>query len=237
VDWLTAVPPLIIAHRGASEDAPENTLAAFALAAEQGADGVELDVRLSGDGWPVVCHDADVSRTTDGRGRVADLTVDALRALNAGAGQQIPTLDEVFEAFGPRLRYNVELKDAGLGDNGLEAAVADRIEAHHLGSQTLVSAFNPLAVRRARRHLSRATPLGFLHQTTLGRYGALLAGATAVHPHHSLVDAAYMRWAAARGYRVHVWTVDDPAEARRLLHLGVHAVITNRPATLRAALY
>jgi glycerophosphoryl diester phosphodiesterase len=198
---------------------------------------VELDVRLSGDGWPIVCHDADVARTTDGRGRVADLTVDALRALNAGAGQQIPTLDEVFEAFGPRLRYNVELKDAGLGNNGLEAAVADRIEAHHLGSQTLVSAFNPLAVRRARRHLSRATPLGFLHQTTLGRYGALLAGATAVHPHHSLVDAAYMRWAAARDYRVHVWTVDDPAEARRLLHLGVHAVITNRPATLRAALY
>lgn len=236
MDWTTAVSPLIIAHRGASAEAPENTLAAFALAAEQGADGVELDVRLSGDGWPVVCHDADVSRTTNGRGAVAELTVEELRRLDAGQGQQIPTLDEVFETFGPRLRYNVELKGAGLWEKGLEAAVADRIEAHHLTNQCLVSSFNPLALRRARRHLSRTTLLGFLHQTRLGRYGTLISGGTAVHPHHSLIDAAYMGWATARGYRVHAWTVDDPAEARRLVQLGVHGLITNRPATLRAAL-
>ncbi|MCI0577989.1 MAG: glycerophosphodiester phosphodiesterase, partial [Chloroflexi bacterium] len=109
-DWFTGRSPLIIAHRGASANAPENSFSAFALAAEERADGIELDVRLSADNWPVVLHDATLERTTDGRGPVSRQTVAQLQELNAGDDRPVPTLDELFEMFGPSLLYNVELK-------------------------------------------------------------------------------------------------------------------------------
>lgn len=233
---MSAERPLVIAHRGASADAPENTLAAFALAMEQGADGIELDVQLSADGWPVVMHDFTVDRTTNGQGRVSDLSVDALQALDAGDGQGVPTLDDVFEMLGPGILYNIEIKDFSLWERGTEAAVADRVQAYHLENQVLVSSFNPLAVRRSRRHFTRSTPIGLIRSTGWLKYGYLLASGEADHPHYSLVDAAYMAWARRRGYRVHVWTVDEPSEARRLAALGVHAIITNKPALIRACL-
>ncbi|HEX6386159.1 MAG TPA: glycerophosphodiester phosphodiesterase family protein [Anaerolineae bacterium] len=236
MDWLSAPTPLILAHRGASADAPENTLTAFALAREQGADGVELDVHLSADGWPVVIHDERVERTTSGTGRVSRLTVAELQALDAGAGQAIPTLDEVFEMLGPGFLYNVEIKAEGWRSKGIEAAVADRIEAYHLENQTVVSSFSPLVVRRARRHLTRTTLVALIHDRPLSRFHTWLARAEADHPHYSLVDTAYMERVRKQGYRVHVWTVDDPAEARRLAGLGVHAIVTNKPEFIRESL-
>lgn len=236
MDWLSATRPLVLGHRGASADAPENTLAAFALAREQGADGVELDVHLSADGWPVVIHDDQVERTTNGKGRVSGLTVAELQTLDAGAGQSVPTLDEVFEMLGPGFLYNVEIKTSGWRDTGIEAAVADRIEAYHLANQAVVSSFSALVVRRARRHLSQTTPVALIRDRPLSKYGHWLARAEADHPHYSLVDEAYMAWARQRGYRVHVWTVDDVAEAHRLARLGVHAIITNQPKLIRESL-
>jgi glycerophosphoryl diester phosphodiesterase len=235
-NWLTADHPLIIGHRGASADAPENTLAAFALAIEQGADGIELDVQLSADGWPVIIHDDSVDRTSNGSGRVAEMTVAQLRALDLGLEQTVPTLDELFEAFGPTLLYNVELKGSGLLDRGLEAAVADRIEAHQLESQVLVSSFDSFSARRARRHLSRTTPVGLIRESRVMQVAHRLVAAEADHPDYRLVDEAYMGWAREHGLRVNVWTVDDPAEARRLVNLGVHGIITNKPALIRTQL-
>ncbi|HET7089154.1 MAG TPA: glycerophosphodiester phosphodiesterase family protein, partial [Anaerolineae bacterium] len=102
--------PLNLAHRGASAYAPENTLAAFRLAAEMGADGLEIDAKLSRDGAIVILHDATVDRTTSGSGRVSDLTLSQLKSLDAGskfrsrfAGEHVPTLDEVIDAVGDRL--------------------------------------------------------------------------------------------------------------------------------------
>ena len=114
---LTSLPqPLIFAHRGASAHAPENTLAAFELALAQGADGIELDVKLSADGHAVVIHDAAVDRTTGAHGMVKDLSLAELRALGAGSffsekfsAEKIPMLEEVFEAVGKRTFINVEL--------------------------------------------------------------------------------------------------------------------------------
>lgn len=229
MDWLSSDIPLIIGHRGASAAAPENTLAAFGLAAEQGAQGVEMDVRLTADGNVVVIHDKTVARTTGGAGMVTDLTTAELQALDAGLGQPVPTLDDVFQAFGPALLYNVELKDFGLRSRGLEIAVADRIAAYHLENQVVVSSFNPLTIRRARRHLSRTTMTAVIWDRAPRWLWHLLSETEADHPHYSLVDEAYMAWAREQKYRVHVWTVDDPAEARRLAHLGVHAIITNKP--------
>jgi glycerophosphoryl diester phosphodiesterase len=236
MDWYKAQTPLIIGHRGASAAMPENTLAAFALAAEQGADGVELDVRLAADGKVVVIHDDTVDRTTNGQGRVRDLTAAALQALDAGEGQTIPTLDDVFLAFGPSLLYNVELKDFGLGDGGLAVAVADRIAAYHLENQVVVSSFNPLAVRRARRQLPRTTMVGMLWERGPRWLRHLGIRAEADHPHFSLVDDQYLAWVRARQLRIHVWTVDDPGAARRLASLGIHAIITNTPQEIREAL-
>lgn len=234
--WLSLDTPLIIGHRGASAGAPENTLAAFGLAAEEGAHGVELDVRLSADGNVVVIHDATVDRTTDSVGAVSHLTTEQLRSLDAGMGQPVPTLDDVFQTFGPALLYNVELKGVGLRDRGLVAAVADRVAAYHLENQVVVSSFNPLALWRARRSLSRSTMIGRLWYRGPRRLVHALAQTEADHPHHTLVDEAYATWARERGYRVHVWTVDDPAEARRVASLGVHAIITNYPRRIREAL-
>ncbi len=236
LDWSSAQRPLIIGHRGASADAPENTLAAFALAQEQGADGIEFDVQLSADGWPVIIHDSNLARTTNGQGQVQQLTLAQLQELDAGAGQTIPTLDEVFETLGPNFLYNVELKTAVLRDNGLAAAVADRIQAHHVERQTVVSSFNPLAVRWARRHLTQSTWVAHLQYKAALKYKYLLAPSQAIHPYRRLVDAGYMAWAKKMGWRVHVWTVDDPAEAQQLASLGVHAIITNQPKLIRDAL-
>ncbi len=234
--WLTATHPLILGHRGASADAPENTLAAFALALEQNADGIELDVHLSADGVPVVIHDDTVDRTTDGEGRVADLSLAELRRLTIPGGHTIPTLDEVFETFGRRTLYNVELKGLRIDDGGLSAAVANAIEGHQVGERVLISAFSPFFVRQARRHLPRAVPVAHLRERRSTRVFHRFVRAEADHPAHTLVDESLMEWARREKVRVNVWTVDDPAEARRLLRLGVHGIITNRPGALRQAL-
>ncbi|MEZ4517332.1 MAG: glycerophosphodiester phosphodiesterase family protein [Chloroflexota bacterium] len=236
MDWLTATRPLIIGHRGASADAPENSLQAFALAMAQGADGVELDVQLSADGRPVIIHDDTVDRTTDGAGSVADLLLAELRDLDCGNGQPVPTLDDLFDMLGSGPLYNIELKPSGITDKGLEAAVADCVQAHGMASRVLISSFSPLALRRARRHFAPSIPLGLLREREATRSACKLLGVQADHPHHSLINAATMEWATTNGYRVNTWTVDDPAEARRLIDLGVHGIITNSPGALRAAL-
>lgn len=236
-EWASGQRPFIIGHRGASADAPENTLAAFLLAQTQGADGIEFDVQLSADGWPVVIHDGKLDRTTSGHGLVQQFTVAELQALDAGQGERIPTLDEVFETLGPNFLYNVELKTAVLRDNGLAAAVADRIQSHNLARQTVVSSFNPLAVRYARRHLTQSTWVAHLSYKAALKFKHSLIPAQAVHPHYKMVDAAYMAWANKHGWRVNVWTVDDPTEAKRLVDLGVHGIITNKPKLIREALF
>ena len=233
MDWFATQRPLLIGHRGASAYAPENTLMAFALAAEQGVDGIEFDVQLSADEQLVIIHDAQVDRVSDGVGRVAKLTLAELKALDLGEGQSIPTLDELFEAFGPQFLYNLEIKSWG---GGIETAVADRIESHRLENRVLVSSFNPLSVRRARQELTRTTPVALIRQPGWQQHLRHFVSGEADHPHYSLVNEKYMTWARQKNYRVNVWTVDDPAEARRLARLGVNGIITNKPDVIRAAL-
>ena len=244
---------LNIAHRGASAAAPPNTLAAFKKAVELGADGIEFDVHFSADGVPVVIHDFTVDATTDGSGRVADLTLAQLKQLDAGTrfdpaftGERIPTLDEVLEAvsgrrgWGGELLLNVELKTTSPGDNGLERAVITLVEQHSLSRRVLFSSFNPFSLRRAKR-IAPHIPVGLLYDQGLSlplrrAWLAFLAPHEARHPHYKMVDARYMAWARRRGYRVNTWTVDDPAEMRRLVGLGVNGIITNVPDVLRSVL-
>ncbi len=164
------------------------------------------------------------------------MTLAQLKALDLGQGQTVPTLDELFEMLGPATLYNIEIKDFSIRDRGLETAVAERVAAHHLESQVLISSFNPLAVRRANHVFSKATPVGLLREAGFLQYSYLIAPAPADHPHYTMVNANYMAWVKKRGQRVNVWTVDDPAEAQRLTALGVDAIITNKPAFLRTSL-
>ena len=247
LDKLYQHVPLVIGHRGASFDAPENTLAAFALARQVGADGVELDTSLTRDGIPVVIHNLTVDETTDGTGPVRSFDLKAIKALDAGSsfdarfrGEVIPTLDEVFETIGPDLVVNVELKTDSWPDNGLERKVAEVIRRHNVNRRVIVSSFNPFSLRRFRA-LVPEVPIGYLYapdEPIYLRKGWFVLGLPheARHPQHNMIDAQYMAWAKAQGYRVNTWTVDDPDRIRALRDLGVDAIITNRPDVALQAL-
>jgi len=236
--------PLNFAHRGASYEAPANTLAAFLLAVELGADGIELDVHLSKDGHVVVIHDFDVSATTDGQGLVCDKTLAELKELDAGswfdpvfAGQRIPTLQEVIDAVGRRLLLNIELKVRGWSDGGLAAKVVQIVEESGLVDRVILSSFNPRVVWRAKlRNPKIATGLLYAQDKPLflrKAWSRRLLRPTALHPHYAMVDSHYVWWANKQGYRVNVWTADEPGDMRRLMREGVDIIVSNRPDILR----
>jgi glycerophosphoryl diester phosphodiesterase len=235
--------PLIWGHRGASFDAPENTLAAFALALEQGADGVELDAQRCASGEVVVLHDESLGRTTGFAGLVSQTPWSVVRTLDAGArkaerfrGERVPLLAEVLEVF-PAL-VNVELKCERADDGGLTAEVVRVVREARAGGRVLLSSFNPLCLLRARAlapRLPRA--LLFEHEQEWPLRSGLaapLVGARALHAEHVLATPARVaRW-RRRGYSVACWTVDGADEAARLWESGVSGLITNRPSLLRS---
>jgi glycerophosphoryl diester phosphodiesterase len=236
--------PLILAHRGACADAPENTLAAFARAFELGADGVELDVTLTRDGVPVVIHDDTVDRTTNSKGAVAALTLAEIQQLDAGAwfgekfrGERIPTLAQVFDLVPAGKIVNVEIKGTSVRDDGLPLAIIRVIEDKNFAERVILSSFNPFALYRA-AFLAPRLPRGLLYAATLPIYLRRawlrpIARVTAMHPDHTLVTRRFVRWTRAKKYKINTWTVDDPGEARRLADLGVDAIITNKPDVIR----
>jgi glycerophosphoryl diester phosphodiesterase len=219
--------PRVVGHRGAPLAAPENTLASIEAAARLGADGVEVDVRVAGDGVVVVIHDDDVSRTTTGRGRVADLDAASLSTLG------IPRLDEVVARVTElHLWIDIEVKEPA-------AAIIEALASLRLPAGGLVSSFVPEAldlVAARAPHLGRAL-------LTLPGWGPEEALAAA-RPHGgwaphltTLRDAA--AWVAAAhqaGLAVHVWTVDDPEDVREMAAAGVDSVITNAPDRARDVL-
>jgi glycerophosphoryl diester phosphodiesterase len=247
MDAYYSVRPLNFAHRGACNEAPENTLAAFRRAVDLGADGIELDVQLSADGEVVVIHDFSLETTTNGKGSVRDKTLAELRELDAGAtfdpsfsGQRIPTLQEVVDAVGDHLLLNIELKTEETKDSGLAAAVVRIIEENGLLDRAVLSSFNPLAVWRAKR-LNPRVPAGLLYAPDspflLRRpWPRHFMHLEALHPYHADIDVRYMDWARKRGYRIHTWTVDEPDRMRALMLLGVDIIITNLPDLLSQVL-
>jgi glycerophosphoryl diester phosphodiesterase len=236
----------ILGHRGASSDAPENTLAAFRLAMDQGADGVELDARLCRSGEVVVFHDERLERLTGAAGRVADTSwadLGRLEVRAAPAGDppaRIPLLADVLEAL-PRTAFvNVELKCEDWAGTRVADAAGALLEAGGHGTHVVVSSFDPRCLLRlALTHprLRRGLLLDPDRPQRVQRLVTLpLVGRDAVHPEASqLTEVDVRRWHAS-GREVAVWTVDDPQVARRLRTWGVDTCITNRPGALRAAL-
>lgn len=238
----------IWAHRGASGDAPENTLAAFELAARQGADGIELDVQRTADGELVVCHDETIDRTSTGSGAIVAHTLAELRRHDfggpGGAGGPtavLPTLREVFELVrGTSMACNVELKDTIEPYPGMAEQVLELVAEFGLGERTWVSTFNHWTLRElAGRGTSGlgGVRLGVLFQDGLvdpWRYAADL-GVQAIHPPWQYLAALpqTVELCHEAGLAVHPWTCNTDAEITRVLGLGVDAVITNHPRRAR----
>jgi glycerophosphoryl diester phosphodiesterase len=235
--------PLVIGHRGASAREPENSLRAFQRAARDGADGVELDVLCCRSGEVLVFHDDDLLRLAGRPDRIDALPFSTLRTITLSGGVNIPTLEEAFEACGSELLVNVELKTLGLRDRAVPALV-ERVSAilDFMGAapRVLVSSFSPVAVWLWRRRrpdvkaallFEREAPLPLRHAWSLP-----LLGAFAAHPDQRLCSPSLVRRLHARGYTVNTWTVDEPARLRALRDMGIDGVITNDPASARAAL-
>jgi len=228
--------PKIIAHRGASAHAPENTMAAFQLAFDHHADGIELDVMLSKDGQIVVIHDDTVDRTTDGSGRVKDMTLEELQLLDAGDGEKIPLLADVFEQFGGDYLINIELKNYTSLFDSLPIAVARLVKTYGIEKSVLISSFNAFNLPRFRRQNS-ATDLGLITLPNKARHWIYrLFRCDALHPHYGDVDQDMVSSLHARNLLVNVWTPDEPDEIRRLAALHVDGIITNYPKRAREAL-
>jgi glycerophosphoryl diester phosphodiesterase len=242
----------IIAHRGASGSAPENTMPAFQLALQQGADAIELDVRLTADGVPVVLHDAALDRTTDHRGLLRNHTLAELREIDAGArctmdggrtfpfrqgAIRIPTLADVLRGF-PEVPVLVEIKEVAAQEAVREVVLEERaVERCVLASEqhAALEVFRkpPFAVAAS------GAEIGSLYRgTLLRRIPTQVVYRTLSVPerHRGLRVPTRAFVAAARrlGCPVHVWTINDPTTARRLWDTGVAGIVTNFPERMRA---
>jgi glycerophosphoryl diester phosphodiesterase len=232
--------PVIIAHRGASAHAPENTLAAFELALAQNADAIELDVKLSADGQVVVIHDTTVERTTGSLGRVRDLSLAQLRSLDAGSffspkysGEKIPTLEEVFEAMGRRTFINVELTNYNTPRDPLVETVCMLVKKFNLQKNVMFSSFLALNLSKARAYLP-GVPRGLLaFNGFLGAwarsFGFMFGRYQALHPNSNDVTPEQVQRVHRLKRRIHVWTVNAAEEMRRLFDWGVDAIFTDDP--------
>jgi glycerophosphoryl diester phosphodiesterase len=232
----------VIAHRGASADAPESTEAAIRLAFRMRADLVELDVQLTADHRLVIFHDERLERTTNGQGWLRHRRYAELARLDAGAwfaprfaGQRVLLVSRVLRMTAPR-RLNLELKRTAQPRRLIESLVRCVRRARATG-RVLVSSFESSLLERlhavepmvALALLCRRAPRQALQR-------AARLGCVALHPHISLVTPSLVAEARAAGLRLHAWTVDEPRQALRLARWGVDGVFTNRPDRIRRAL-
>jgi glycerophosphoryl diester phosphodiesterase len=241
----------VVAHRGASASEAENTLAAFERAISAGADAIELDVRLTADGHPVVMHDPRVDRTTDGHGLLRDLTLAEVKRLRImtsdGDAAEVPTLAEALTCCLGRVAVDIELKnipgEADFEPDGqgvAEATVRAVEEAGGVGS-ALVSSFNPWALGRVRQ-LAPAIATGLLTdrevEAAAGLAFARESGFAWILPfvrRLTEVGPAFVAEAHGAGISVGTWISDDPAEVVALFRAGVDAVATNDPEAVMPA--
>jgi len=238
---LTSLPqPVIFAHRGASAHAPENTLAAFELALAQNADAIELDAKLSADGRAIVIHDLTLQRTTGRPGWVKDLSFTDLRSLDAGSffsekyrGERIPTLEEVFEAFGNRTFINVELTNYNTPRDQLVETVCLLVKKFGLEKRVLFSSFFPSNLSKARAYLPEVPRALLAFNGWLGAwarsFGFNFGHYQALHPNLNNVTSQQVQRVHRLQRRIHVWTVDAAEDMRRLFQSGVDGIFTNDP--------
>jgi glycerophosphoryl diester phosphodiesterase len=231
-----------IAHRGASAYEPENTLRAFARAIEMGATLIELDVHLSRDGYPVILHDADLSRTTTGTGRVSELTLDEMRRFDAGLGEHVPTLEEVIDLVRGQVQLYIELKGQQTA-----AAVVDTLRAKDFIDQAIVGSFYPWLPQKAKflePALRTSVLIAWRDRQADFVDWALAVNADYVHlcwehgspTPHQLLNADLITSIRRQGLETILWHEERPEELVELVQLDVYGICTNTPDVLAAIL-
>ncbi|MCP5107215.1 MAG: glycerophosphodiester phosphodiesterase [bacterium] len=248
--YLSHEHPIRLAHRGSTLLWPENTMTAFQGAVDLGFQYIETDVHSTRDGVLVTFHDHLLDRTTNGSGPIADMLWDDLRKLDAAyffnpdagyplrnRGVRIPSLEEVLTTF-PKVKFDIDLKQ-----RGIEKQMADFIRRHGCEDRVLIASFYDKRIRRFRKYsgdtaavsVGRKTAAAFWAFSRMGCSLKISAAALQVPPLSgklTVVDEKFIRAAHAAGLQVHVWTINEPEEMRRLLDLGVDGIITDRPDLL-----
>ncbi|RUO63519.1 glycerophosphodiester phosphodiesterase [Pseudidiomarina insulisalsae] len=223
----------VIAHRGASFEAPENTLSAFGRALDAGAEGIELDVYPLRDEW-IVFHDRYLARLTAHPGRLQDLTIDQLRKLKVFGQHPVPTLDEALAFIAGRCWVNIELKGADIA-RGLTRHIRQAVAEHNFTQeQLLVSSFNHHWLRQLKQDHPEQ-PIGALTTSCPLTYAAFASEleAWSVHIDVDFVTPEFVADAHQRNLKVFVFTVDEPEDMRELHAMGVDGIFTNHPVAAR----
>ena len=226
------------AHRGFSEQYPENTMLAFEKALEAGCEGIELDVQLTKDGRIVIIHDEAIDRTSDRKGLVKDLTYEELseadfsyRFRGSVAFQKIPTLREYFTLVQHRnIMTNIELKTGVWEYEGIEQLVYELIRAFHMEEKVIISSFNHHSVMRMKT-IAPQIPCGFLSETWILDAGHYVSsrGVEAYHPQFRMLTEPETADLRAHGVRINTWNVNEPEDIRAMILLGVDGIISNYP--------
>lgn len=230
---------LTIAHRGASGEAPENTLAAFQLAIEQKSDGIELDVHLSADGQIIVCHDATIDRTTDGTGRIAEMTLEQLKLADAGSwfsesfkGERLPTLDEVFELVPELIMINIEVKHALSEAQSIVEPLVECLRRHNRIQSVVVSSFDHLTLVKVKEACPE-TKIGLLYKGSVTDHTGFARSfpypVYSLHPYFAEIDAEAIRDAIEHGIQVYAWTINQPVYIEQMVKHGVSGIISDYP--------
>ena len=239
--------PVIIAHRGASAHAPENTISAMLLAIEQGADAIEIDVQLSADKNVVVIHDTTLDRTTNGKGRVRDASLSYLQSLNAGhaygpafPNEKIPTLESVFDTLGSSTYYNIELKTNQTSLGELPKIVFKIIEKHKLEDHVIISSFNPIYLNKINK-ISPELWKGLLiyRPVYLGLikiFSFLSSNYKSLHISLKSLRAKTVKFLQQHGKLVFAYTVNHPKDILIAKRCGIDGFITDDPAQVRRIL-
>lgn len=242
--------PLVFGHRGYSSLAPENTLASFSRAKEEGIPGIELDVQRCATGEIVVIHDYGLRRVTGVKKPVSESSYAEIRNLDAGSwfspqfrNEGIPLLSEVFDLLGTSVYYDIEIKQRGEIESGMEEALAEIVTEYGLVGSVMVSSFNPAAVSRFKKALPTvptavifASPKKVRHILPGMGYG-MRAGYDVLKPYYRRVKPAYvMMQHGLYAYPLLAWTVNSVRAARKLVEIGVDGLISDDPGPIQKAL-
>lgn len=232
------VKSLIYAHRGASHYAPENTMTSYKEAAAMGADGIEIDVHKSKDGYLIVCHDEKVDRTTNGSGYIKDINMKELKSLDAGGwfskefvGEKIPLLEEVLDLVKmENLLLNIELKNGPIFYDNLEEEVVNAVKAYGLEENVIISSFNHyslLAIKKIEPRIKTGI-LYIAGMVSPWKYAKSI-GADAIHPLFLTINKDVTEECLKNDIMINPFTVDRESDMILMRNMGVTSIITNCP--------
>lgn len=241
---------IVIAHRGASADAPENTMAAIKKAMAMGVDMVEIDVQLTKDKQVVLMHDLTVDRTTNGKGRVRDLRFDEIRKLDAGSwfssdfkGEKVPTLEEVIETINGKCKLLIEVKRVKTKKPEIEAKIIQLIDKYNAQNWCVVQSFETEVVKNIQaldtsiechKLVTMNISVLPLHLDSRIKTGTIYKYKTvqSINPYFKMLNKRKVDKIHSRGQKIITWTVNEKEDMKRMIDMGVDGIITNYPDRL-----